>query len=100
MNNATVRELSPRARAIAVVLWASFLVAGVGTTFCFAFVAPSELVTGAGDTAREHLGVYTLGFFGLWLLAALASSLSLFLYRASSPTSPPAPATDLGERRE
>ena len=29
----------------------------------------------------DHLGVYTLGFFGLWLLAALASALTLYLHR-------------------
>jgi hypothetical protein len=52
--------------------------------FFFAFIAPDELLgePGEGDMF-DHLGVYTLGFFGLWLLAALASALALYLNRTA-----------------
>ena len=69
------------ARAIGASVWASFLAACAGTMFFFAFVAPEDLV---GDFAPEdhidRVGVYTLGFFGLWLLAALASALAIYLH--------------------
>lgn len=47
--------------------------------FFFAFVAPDTLLDGVDDRMIDHLAVYTLGFLGLWLLAALASALTLFL---------------------
>jgi hypothetical protein len=72
-------DLSPRARRIGVVVWASFLAACAGTMFFFAFVAPEELLASGGDAMVDHLAIYTLGFFGLWLLAALASALTLYL---------------------
>lgn len=73
-------ELSPRARRVAIAIWISFLVACVGTMFCFAFIAPDDILgEKSTDSMFDHLGVYTLGFFGLWLLAAVASSLTLYL---------------------
>lgn len=78
-------ELSPRARSIGVTIWASFLAACAGTMFFFAFIAPDDLVGESPDESMiDHLGIYTLGFFGLWLLAALASALSLYLNRMSN----------------
>jgi hypothetical protein len=78
-------ELSPRARAIGVTVWASFLAACAGTMFFFAFIAPDDLLGATSEESMiDHLGVYTLGFFGLWLLAALASALSLYLNRISN----------------
>lgn len=76
------RELSLRARLIGITVWSSFLAACVGTMFFFAFVAPEELAGEPYDGhAADRLGVYTLGFFGLWLLAALSSALALYLSR-------------------
>jgi len=74
------RELGRRARAIGTLLWASFLAASVGTMFFFAFIAPEELLgIGAGSSRIDRMGVYTLGFFGLWALSALASALTLYV---------------------
>jgi len=83
------QDLSLRARRIGTVVWASFLAACVGTMFFFAFIAPEELV---GDdfttTMIDHLGVYTLGFFGLWLVALLASALTLTMSQPPDGTPP------------
>ena len=83
LDNAGRRELSPRARRVGVAIWASFLAACAGSMFFFAFIAPDDLM---GDNFLEsmldHLGVYTLGFLGLWLLAALASALTLYMSQA------------------
>ena len=74
------RELTPRARAIGAVVWASFLAACAGTMFFFAFVAPDSLLSDYPQGDRiDRIGVYTLGFFGLWCLSALASALTLYL---------------------
>jgi hypothetical protein len=75
------RELTRRARIVGVIIWASFLAACAGTMFFFAFVAPDTLLSEypAGDRV-DRVGVYTLGFLGLWLLAALASALALYLH--------------------
>jgi hypothetical protein len=76
------RELTRRSRAIGAVVWASFLAACAGTMFFFAFVAPDSLLGDFPESDRiDRVGVYTLGFFGLWCLGALASALTLFLYR-------------------
>ena len=74
------RELTRRSRAIGAVAWASFLAACVGTMFFFAFVAPDSLLGDYPQGDRiDRIGVYTLGFFGLWCLSALASALTLYL---------------------
>ncbi len=70
-----------RALAAGAVLWASFLAACAGTMFFFAFVAPEDLLSGFAESDRiDRVGVYTLGFFGLWCLSALASALTLFVH--------------------
>ena len=53
--------------------------------FFFAFVAPEDLVgTYADSDHLDRLGVYTLGFFGLWCLSVLASALALYVHRQIS----------------
>jgi len=74
-----------RALAVGAVLWASFLAASAGTMFFFAFVAPEDLLGNYAESDRvDRLGVYTLGFFGLWCLGALASALALYVHRQIS----------------
>jgi hypothetical protein len=83
------RELTRRARTIGAIAWASFLAACAGTMFFFAFVAPDSLL---GDYPPEdridRVGVYTLGFFGLWCLGALASALALYLHAPAADQDP------------
>ncbi|HVN99217.1 MAG TPA: hypothetical protein VMT49_04185 [Steroidobacteraceae bacterium] len=74
-----------RALALGAVLWASFLAACAGTMFFFAFVAPEDLLGNYAESDHiDRLGVYTLGFFGLWCLGALASALALYVHRQIS----------------
>ena len=73
--------LRRRALALGAVVWASFLAACAGTMFFFAFVAPEALLSDYPESDRiDRLGVYTLGFFGLWCLSALASALALYVH--------------------
>jgi hypothetical protein len=61
------------------VLWPAFLAAAVATTVFFTVFDPFELhFFGAPlDLSREAM--YTMGFFGFWLLAGTSSALTLFL---------------------
>jgi len=78
-------ERQRRALALGAVLWASFLAACAGTMFFFAFVAPEDLLGSYADSDHvDRIGVYTLGFFGLWCLSALASALALYVHRQIS----------------
>jgi len=85
------QDLSPRARVIAVVVWASFLASCAGTLFFFAFIAPVDLIGEEPQSGfMDHLSVYTLGFIGFWCVGALASAVALYLVR----TPPGAPPTE------
>jgi len=78
------RELTRRGRTIGAIGWASFLAACAGTMFFFAFVAPDSLLNDFPPEDRiDRVGVYTLGFFGLWCLGALASAVALYLHAPS-----------------
>ena len=75
------RDLGRRARAVGAVLWGAFLAASAGTMFFFAFISPDDLLNNFPEGDRiDRVGVYTLGFFGLWLLSALAASIALYLH--------------------
>jgi dipeptide/tripeptide permease len=81
-------ELSQRARLIGIALWSSFLAAAIGNGVFWAFIAPEDLLGEAYDGHEpDRLGIYTLGFLGLWLLAALSSALTLYLNRITNGTS-------------
>lgn len=76
-----VHDLGRRARAIGAAAWGSFLAACAGTMFFFAFISPDEILNAFPEDDRiDHIGVYTLGFFGLWLLSALAASIALYVH--------------------
>jgi len=87
-------DLTRRARAVGAVAWASFLAAGVGTMFFFAFIAPEDVLMAFPEDDRiDRIGVYTLGFFGLWCLSALASALALYVHgQLGGSDGPPPPA--------
>jgi hypothetical protein len=79
-----------RALACGAVLWSSFLAACAGTMFFFAFVAPEDLLGNYAESDHiDRLGVYTLGFFGLWCLGALASALALYMHAQVAPKDSP-----------
>ncbi len=82
-----------RARRIdvALVLWPSFLAAGLASLLFFAAVDP-RLLRDAGPRMFEDLdreAGYALGFLFFWLIAAVSSATSLFLVRTARAESPP-----------
>lgn len=68
-------DLSPRARAVGVFVWCSFLTACIGTMVLFAFFEPEMFWHG------ERLTSYALGFFFLWVVAGSSAALTLYMVR-------------------
>jgi hypothetical protein len=95
-NNAAVdvRRWHPRQRVAAAIGWSSFLAASVGTMLVFAVLDPQVIIAGvdSGEPGAEpwwltRTGIYTLGFFLLWLVAAVAGALTFVLTQGPKPKS-------------
>ena len=71
------------AKYVMWVLWPSFLAAGIGVGIIFTLVDPQELTILGQPLLGSRLAVYTLGFFVLWAICAMASALSCFLLATS-----------------
>ena len=78
------RQWSRNRQAIAIVVWISFLTAGIGTMVFFAVFDPVDL-TGIFnadlDIGRE--AGYAAGFFFFWILSAIASAVTAWLVRTA-----------------
>jgi len=65
-------------RRIMIILWPSFLMAGVASAVVFAFIDPLDVaIFGYIHPTREWL--YAFGFFLFWLMAGLSSALSIVM---------------------
>ena len=71
-------------RYVMWVLWPSFIAAGIGVGILFTLVDPAELVVLGQPLHASRTAVYTLGFFVLWAICAVASALSCFLFATST----------------
>ena len=60
------------------VLWPSFLIAAVATGLFFSAFDPKYMIPFDIDTDISTLGIYTVGFFIFWCLAALSSIGTLY----------------------
>lgn len=73
-----------RLRALMWILWPSFLIGAATSATVFALIDPLDIpIFGFIELNRQQM--YTGGFFLFWLMAALSSSLSLYM----APTAPP-----------
>lgn len=65
-----------------VILWPSFVAAGLASVVFFAFIDPLLLaeISFPGSSPSRELG-YTLGFFMFWTVTAMASAMTWFLLR-------------------
>lgn len=64
-----------------LVLWPSFLVAGIAEIVFFTVINPQELYLFGEAVAYSPLATYSIGFFGFWLACSASSLLTLFLQR-------------------
>jgi len=67
-------------RTALIVVWPSFLVAGVLAMLVFSAVQPGDM-HGLGGllTQMSPIGVYTIAFFAFWIVAAAGMALALAL---------------------
>lgn len=74
-----------------LVLWPSFLVAGVAESLFFTLVNPRELYLFGETVAFSPIATYSIGFFAFWAVCAASSLLTVYLLgRPPSPHPPPA----------
>jgi hypothetical protein len=64
-----------------LVLWPSFLVAGIAEVVFFTVINPQELYLFGEAVDYSPIATYSIGFFGFWLACASSSLLTLFLER-------------------
>ena len=76
---------------IALVLWPSFIVGGIGTVCFFSLFDPQTLPFSAtvlpfseSQLADDRMLVYSIGFFIFWMFAAASSWLTSFLQRSAA----------------
>jgi len=68
------------------VLWPSFIAAGIGVGIVFTLIDPMELQVLGNSGQVSSTMIYSLGFFVLWAIAAMASAMSCFLAVGSAQT--------------
>lgn len=65
-------------RSLMLILWPSFLMAGVASAVVFALIDPLDVsLFGYFQLGREAL--YASGFFFFWVVGALSSMLTFYL---------------------
>jgi hypothetical protein len=87
-----IRRWPPRQQVVAAIGWSSFLAASVGTMLVFAVLDPQVIIHGfdSGEPGAEpwwltRTGIYSLGFFLLWLVGAVAGVLTVLLTQTPAP---------------
>jgi len=65
-------------RSLILILWTSFLMAGVASAFVFALIDPLDVAI-FGYFRPERNVLYAAGFFFFWLIAVLSSVLTLVM---------------------
>jgi len=65
-------------RSKMLILWPSFLMAGVASGLVFALIDPLDVAI-FGYFRPERDVLYAAGFFFFWLVAALSSMLTLYM---------------------
>ena len=66
-----------------IVLWSSFLVAGVAEGIFFTVINPQELYLFGQPVEFSHTATYSFGFFAFWTLCATSSWLTSYLLRSA-----------------
>lgn len=66
-----------------LVLWPSFLMAGLAEIAFFTVINPQELYLFGERVDYSPIATYSIAFFGFWLICAASSLLTLFLQRGA-----------------
>lgn len=65
------------------ILWPSFLVAGVADIVLATLFDPLEILYRGEPLIEQRITAYTVGFFGLWLLAIASSAMTCYFQRSA-----------------
>lgn len=68
------------------ILWPSFLVAGMAEGLLFTLVHPQDLLFFGHHPAVSDEGIYTLGFFIIWVFCAVSSALTAYILPGIEPS--------------
>ena len=72
-----------------LILWPSFLLAGVAEIVFFTLVSPQELYLFGQPVHYSSITTYSVGFLMFWALCAATSAATLFFARTSENINPP-----------
>ncbi|MDH5648466.1 MAG: hypothetical protein OEY67_02320 [Gammaproteobacteria bacterium] len=72
---------TPTIQKVIAILWPSFLMSGVATTFFFTAFDPAMLLLDTAFAELSRLGAYSIGFFLFWLLTAASCVLTCYFQR-------------------
>ena len=61
------------------ILWPSFLVSGLAEGLLFSMVHPEDLLFFGYHPDISDEGIYTVGFFMIWMFCALSSALTAYI---------------------
>lgn len=64
-----------------LILWPSFMVAGIAEVLFFTIIDPQELYLFGEPVNYSKTATYSIGFLALWMLCAASSLITLFLQR-------------------
>jgi len=64
-----------------LILWPSFVVAGILNSLFFAVFDPLELIVNGDPIFSNRVLAYSVGFFICWAFTSLSSGLTLFFER-------------------
>jgi hypothetical protein len=78
------RDTGLMARRMMWVIWPAFLVAGVAELVFFSVFDPFDLHFFGAPLEMSRQAIYTMGFFGFWVLGIASSALTIFLERGPS----------------
>ena len=86
-------DRNSRLNRLIIILWPSFLTAGVATVVFFTALDPVEFLAHTRLAEISRLGVYTIGFFLFWVLTAVTSVLTCYFQRPPDTVNRRAPKT-------
>ena len=61
------------------ILWPSFLVSGLAEGLLFSMIHPDDLLFFGYHPDISDEGIYTIGFFMIWMFCALSSALTAYI---------------------
>ena len=79
------RDSGLLARRMMWVIWPAFLVAAVAELIFFSIFDPFDLHFFGAPLEMSRQAIYTMGFFGFWVLGIASSALTIFLESGPAP---------------